>query len=137
MTPNPEGSAGATDAARSLQPSDAEIEAWAARERERRQQWLAGPSPEQAAVAVGHERERGEAELGRAYERWDPEFDPARLAQRFLRTTQLVAEGAVSLLLHVSVRDVRERLVHAGLEWEEEFFDEPVPRRSKRHKRAP
>ena len=41
-----------------MYPTDDEIKAWAARERQRREQWAKGPSPEQAALAVLHERER-------------------------------------------------------------------------------
>jgi hypothetical protein len=126
LTPQPEEPAAATDAAGSVEPSEAEIEAWAARERERRQQWLSGPTAEQAAVAVIRERERREPERVRAYDTWESDFDAARLLQRLLRTTQLVAEGTVSLLLHLSVRDVRKRLVQAGLDWEEELFEDPM-----------
>jgi len=129
LTPQPEEPAGAPDAAQSLEPSEAEIEAWAARERERRQQWLRGPTAEQAAVAVIRERERREPERVRAYDTWEADVDAARLVQRLLRTTQLVAEGTVSLLLRLSVRDVGKRLVQAGLDWEAELFEDPVSKR--------
>src|SRR5690349_6028796 len=59
----------------SLEPTEAEIEAWAERERERRQRWLSGPTPEQAAVAMIRARERREPEPDRAYDTWDAEFD--------------------------------------------------------------
>ena len=126
MTPQPEEPAGATDAVGSLEPSEAEIELWAARERERRQQWLSGPSAEQAAVALIREREHPEPERVRAYDTWESDFDAARLLQRLLRTTQLLAEGTVSLLLDLSVRDVRKRLVQAGLDWEQKVFEDPM-----------
>ena len=126
LTPHPEDSAAAPDAGSSPQDIDAEVEAWATRERERRQQWLRGPTLEQAAVAMLRERERRELEGGRANDTRHSDFDAARLIQRLVRTTQLAAEGAVSLLLHVSVRDVRDRLVDAGLEWEEGLFTEEV-----------
>jgi len=113
----------------SLDPTDAEIEAWAERERQRRQQWLSGPTPEQAAVAAIYEHERGEPPIEQAYDTSDDDFDPSRVVQRLVRTTQLAAEGALSLLLHFSLSDVRERLVHAGLDWEEELFEEPTRRR--------
>ena len=126
MTPQPEEPAGATDATGSLEPSEAEIEAWAVRERERRRQWLVGPTLEQAAVAVIRERELRTPEYVRTYETWESDFDASRLLQRLLRTTQLAAEGTVSLLLHLSVRDVRKRLVQAGLDWEEQLFEDPT-----------
>ena len=62
---------------------------WAARERERRQQWLSGPSAEQAAVALIREREHPEPERVRAYDTWESDFDAARLLQRLLRTVGL------------------------------------------------
>jgi len=39
-------------------PTDAEIEAWAVRERQRREQWARGPTPEQTALWAIRERER-------------------------------------------------------------------------------
>jgi hypothetical protein len=107
----------------SLTPSDAEIEAWAARERRRRQQWLSGPTPEQAAVSVSRERERVDAERGRTHRgRGSDDDDAVWLVRRSLRTAQLAAEGAMSLLWNVSLREVHQRLVQAGLEWEEELL---------------
>jgi hypothetical protein len=121
MTSQAEGSASGSDLAHSLAPSEAEIEAWAAHERKRRQQWLSGPTPEQAAVAASREREAIEADSGRAHTTRGSDIDATRLVQRSMRTAQLALEGAMNLLLHVSLRDARERLVQAGLDWEEEF----------------
>ena len=128
MTFQSERSASGTDPADSLAPSEAEIEAWAARERTRRQQWLSGPTPEQAAVAASREREGVEPDFVPAHRKHVSDMDAARLVQRSMRTAQLAAEGAMSLLLHVSLTDVRQRLVQAGLDWEEEFQD-PTHRR--------
>ncbi len=125
MTSQSQRATGGPHVARSLAPSDAEVEAWAARERERRQRWLSGPTPEQAAVAFSRERERVEAELGHAHSRRGSDFDAAWLVQRSLRSAQLAAEGAMNLLLHVSLKDVRKRLVQAGLDWEQELFQDP------------
>jgi hypothetical protein len=50
----------------------------------------------------------------------------------FARTTQLACEGAVSLLLKTSVREVWDQLVRAGLEWEDEFTRVPEHRRTRR-----
>jgi hypothetical protein len=107
----------------------AEIEAWASRERERRRQWLSGPTPEQAAVAIIGERDRQQPEHIDASEPWSSDIEARQLVRRLLRTTQLVVEGSVSLLLHLSLEDVRKRLVQAGLEWEEQSFEEPTQRR--------
>jgi len=50
----------------------------------------------------------------------------------FARTTQLACEGAVSLLLRASVREVWDQLVRAGLDWEDEFTRVPEHRRTRR-----
>lgn len=129
MSSQAERAADGSHAARSLAPTDAEIEAWAAREHRRRQRWLSGPTPEQAAVSVRRERERVEAELGRSHNRGGSVYGAAWPVQRSLRAAQLVAEGAMSLLLHVSLRDVRRRLVQAGLDWEDELLQDTTRRR--------
>ncbi len=54
----------------------------------------------------------------------------------FARTTQLACEGAVSLLLRTSVREMWDQLVRAGLEWEDEFTRVPEHRRLQRTERA-
>ena len=46
-----------------LEPTDAEIEAWAEDERRRRQTWVQGPTPEERAAYASRERERRLAEL--------------------------------------------------------------------------
>lgn len=128
MTSEAERFAEGSDAGRSQAPTDAEIEAWAARERARRQQRLSGPTPEQAAVAMSRERERAEARLARAHATRGSDLDAGWLVQRSLRTALLAAEGAMSLLVNTSLRGVRERLTQAGLDWEEELRD-PARRR--------
>src|SRR3954447_19729544 len=128
MRSEAERSAEESDAGRLESPSDAEIEAWAARERARRQQWLSGPTPEQAAVAMSREREGAEARLARAHAKRGSALDAGRLVQHSLRTVLLATEGAMSLLANTSLRDVRERLTQAGLDWEEELRN-PTGRR--------
>jgi len=106
-----------TDKAAELEPTQAEIDAWAAKERERRQAWLDGPSPEEReAYALRLRRRRladtfdeGEAMLA----------DSVRRGMRLGREGQLAAEGAVALLYRHSRRTLAE-LVRAGREWEEE-----------------
>ena len=103
MTSEAERSAEESDAGRTQAPSDAEIEAWAARERARRQQWLTGPTPEQAAVAMSRERELAEARLARGHATRGSDVDARWLVQRSLRTALLAAEGAMSLLANMSL----------------------------------
>jgi hypothetical protein len=48
------------------------------------------------------------------------------------RATQLACEGALSLLFRTSLRDVLDRLVAAGIEWEDEFTRVPADRGGQR-----
>jgi len=106
-----------TEKAEGLEPTQAEIDAWVAKERERRQAWLNGPTPEEReAYALRlHQRrladtfDEGEAML----------TDSVRRGMRLGREGQLAAEGAVALLYRYSRRTLAE-LVRAGREWEEE-----------------
>jgi len=106
-----------TDKAEGIEPTQAEIDAWVAKERERRQAWLNGPTPEEReAYALRlHQRrladtfDEGEAML----------TDSVRRGMRLGREGQLAAEGAVALLYRYSRRTLAE-LVRAGREWEEE-----------------
>jgi len=113
-----------------VEPSQAEIERWAALERERREAWLRGPSEAQKAAWAERERMRRSAEMGRVSLRLPtPSGDTLRLAQYAVREAQLAAEGALSLLFRLSVRDVVDQLVQAGREWEDEYTNRPVRRR--------
>ena len=75
MTLQPNWSTVGSDDPVDVGPSDAEIEAWAVRERQRREQWLSGPTPEQAAVWAARERER---RLGRSRRRAPPTLAGSR-----------------------------------------------------------
>jgi len=48
------------------------------------------------------------------------------------RATQLACEGALSLLFRTSLRDVLDRLVVAGIEWEDEYTRVPGGRGGQR-----
>lgn len=106
-----------TDKAADLEPTQAEIDAWVAKERARRQAWLNGPSPEEREAYALRLRQRriadtfdeGEAML----------TDSVRRGMRLGREGQLAAEGAVALLYRYSRRTLAE-LIRAGREWEEE-----------------
>jgi hypothetical protein len=106
-----------TDEAAGLEPTQAEIDAWVAKERERRQAWLNGPSAEEREAYALRLRQRrladtfdeGEAMLA----------DSVRRGMRLGREGQLAAEGAAALLYRYSRRTFAE-LVRAGREWEEE-----------------
>ena len=106
-----------TDEGAGLEPTQAEIDAWVAKERERRQAWLNGPSAEEREAYARRLRQRrladtfdeGEAMLA----------DSVRRGMRLGREGQLAAEGAAALLYRYSRRTFAE-LVRAGREWEEE-----------------
>jgi hypothetical protein len=101
-----------------LDPSEAEVEEWAARERQRREAWLSGPTQEERAAWARRERDRRLAESPAA----QPEqsaAEPERRRQRYVREGQLAAEGALSLFLTWSRRGL-DLLVQKGREWEDE-----------------
>src|SRR5262249_6617314 len=78
-----------------FEPTSAEIEAWADKERQRRQAWLSGPSEDERAAFVRRERAR------RAMRSETLEMRAAGMARRsrrYGRDSQLAAEGAASLL---------------------------------------
>ena len=101
----------------SLEPSQAEIDAWVERERARRKAWLEGPSEDERADYASHLRRRRLAET----------FDDGELliqermrqGLRYSREAQLAAEGAMTLLYRWS-RQTFAELIKAGREWEEE-----------------
>jgi hypothetical protein len=128
--PSQSGDAQEPDVSLGTEPTDAEIEAWAARERERREAWLHGPTQAQKLDWAERERARrmGERSLA-AFRLPAPSPDAVRLAQHYMRDMQLATEGAFSLLLNVSVRDVFDQLIRAGREWEDEYTSRPVRRR--------
>jgi hypothetical protein len=111
------------------EPSEAEIEEWAAHERQRREAWLKGPTEEQKASWARRERERRLAELEGSAQARRFVAEQSRLFQRTVREAQLAAEGAVSLLFKLSLSDAFEQLVRAGRDWEEEFTSAPTRRR--------
>jgi hypothetical protein len=112
-------------------PTEAEVEGWAQQERERREAWLQGPTQAQKSDWAARERTRRVAEtsLKGAITRLAPGESPLFLMQRYAREAQLAAEGAMSLVLSVSVREVVDNLVQAGRDWEEEYTSRPVRRR--------
>ncbi len=100
-----------------LDPTPEEIEAWAERERKRREEWLQGPDEDERAAFARRVRQRRIARLYRDPGEIDA-FELAREMARYPREAQLAAEGAMSLLW----RWYRHRMaefVEAGREWEE------------------
>ena len=108
--------AGADDPS-ALEPTQAEIDAWAARERQRREAWLNGPSPEERADYARRIRQRRVAD---AFDDGESRVaEGVQLGVRFGREAQLAAEGALSIFYRWS-RERMSEFVRAGREWEEE-----------------
>ena len=99
------------------EPTQAEIEEWAAAERARREAWLRGPSPEEREAYALRLRQR---RLADTFDEGEAILtDTVRRGMRLGREGQLAAEGAVALMFRYSRRTLAE-LVRAGREWEEE-----------------
>jgi hypothetical protein len=106
-----------SDAQDPFEPSEAEIDDWAARERKRREAWLKGPTAEERAEYAHRVRQR---RLAEAFDEGEARIaEGVRMGIRAGRETQLAAEGAVSVFYRWSRRTFEE-LVRAGREWEEE-----------------
>jgi hypothetical protein len=99
------------------EPTQAEIDAWAAEERARREAWLKGPTAEERAAYAKRLRHRRLADTFDEGEQMIDEW--GRRGLRLGREGQLAAEGAVALFYRFSRRTFAE-LVKAGREWEEE-----------------
>ena len=109
------------------EPNSADVEEWATRERARRQAWLSGPTDVEKAQWAQREHERRSLRLDSPLRRAGT--NPSRLVQRYMREFQLATEGAVSMLLNLSVSDAFDALVQAGRDWEDEFASMPPRRR--------
>jgi hypothetical protein len=110
------------------EPTQAEIDEWAARERQRREAWVKGPTAEEREDYAKRVRQR---RLAEAFDEGEARIaESVRLGMRAGRETQLAAEGAMALLYRFSRRTFHE-LVEAGREWEEETT---LPTRGRRVK---
>ena len=116
----------AADDAAPSEPTQAEIDAWAAEERARREAWLKGPTAEERAAYAKRLRHRRLADTFDEGEQMIDEW--GRRGLRLGREGQLAAEGAVALFYRFSRRTFAE-LVKAGRELEE---DTALPSRRRR-----
>ena len=100
-----------------LEPTQAEIDAWAAEERARRQAWLKGPTDEERAAYARRARTR---RLAETFDEGEERIERGvRQGVRMGRETQLAAEGAMFVFFRWYRRTFRD-LVQAGRAWEEE-----------------
>ncbi len=101
----------------SVEPTQAEVDAWAARERARREAWVQGPTDEERAAYAKGLRNR---KLSDAFDDSEHRLEASvRRGLQYGREGQLAAEGAVSLVYRWS-RQTYAALIRAGREWEEE-----------------
>jgi hypothetical protein len=108
------------------EPTQAEIDAWVAEERARREAWLKGPTADERAAFAKRLRHR---RLADTFDEGEQRLDEGmRRGLRYGREAQLAAEGAMALLYRFSRRTFAE-LVKAGREWEE---DTALPSRRRR-----
>jgi hypothetical protein len=108
------GSTAASDPRR-VEASDAEVEAWAERERQRRKRWLEGPTAEERAAYARRHRDTRLLAIER-----DADDLSIRMRVPSPRDAMFVAEGAASLMWKWSQRQIAN-LERAGREWEEQM----------------
>ena len=114
------------DDANAIEPTQAEIDEWVAREKERRQAWLNGPTETERMEYAQRLRQR---RLAEAFDEGEARIaESLRLGMRYGRETQLAAEGAMALFYRFSRRTMTE-LIRAGRDWEEETT---IPNRRRR-----
>jgi len=101
-----------------LEPTQAELDDWAERERKRRQEWLQGPTEEERSEWAQRERMRRLSQLSDE-DRQAVIAEWTRQAVRYPREMQLAAEGMFSLFYQWSRRQMAE-FVRAGRDWEEQ-----------------
>jgi hypothetical protein len=101
-----------------LEPTEAELDDWAARERKRRQEWLEGPTEEERSEWAQRERMRRLSQLSDE-DRQAVIAEWTRQAVRYPREMQLAAEGMFSLFYRWSRRQMAD-FVRAGRDWEEQ-----------------
>jgi hypothetical protein len=105
------------DVPNGLDPTQAEIDEWAAREKRRREAWLSGPSPDERAEYARQVRQR---RVSDAFDEGESRVsEGVQLGVRYGREAQLAAEGAMTLFYRWSRRRMAD-LIRAGREWEEE-----------------
>jgi hypothetical protein len=99
------------------EPTQAEIDEWAAQERARREAWLRGPTEEERAAYAKRLRHR---RLAETFDESEHRLEESmRRGLHYGREGQLAAEGAMTLFYRWS-RHMFAELVRAGREWEEE-----------------
>lgn len=110
------------------EPTDPEVDAWAEREKNRREAWLAGPSD--AEKREWSRRQRELSELRETYGASDePDSELEReLERRLRRDLHLARAGILGLFLNLPY-SVGAKLIRSGLDAQYNYYTEPAFRR--------
>lgn len=109
-------------------PTDHEVDDWVAREKKRREEWLAGPTEDEKLK--WRRRQRQIKELRELYDELD-EHDLAlerRLEHRLRRDAYLAGAGAFDWLVNLPPR-LGAKLIRSGLDAQYDYYTEPASRR--------
>ena len=117
------------------EPTDQEVEEWAAREKKRREAWLAGPTEADKREWSRHQRHLGE--LRELYGASDEPDSELQLERRLRRDADLARAGAFDLLVNwpdrLGVKNWPHRLgaklIRSGLDAQYDYYTEPAFRR--------
>ena len=110
------------------EPTDQEVDAWAEREKNRREAWLAGPSEEEKREWSRRQRELNAVrELYGASDEPDSELE-RELEQRLRRDAHLARAGILGLFLNLPY-SVGAKLIRSGLDAQYDYYTEPAFRR--------
>ena len=103
------------------EPTDQEVEAWAKREKNRREDWLAGPS--EAEKHEWSRRQREFSELRDLYGASDePDSEVEReLERRLRRDLHLARAGILGLFLNLPY-SVGAKLIRSGLDAQYDYY---------------
>ena len=110
------------------EPTNHEVDDWVAREKKRREEWLAGPTEDEKLE--WRRRQRQLKELRELYDELD-EHDLAlerRLERRLRRDAYLAGAGAFDWLVNLPPR-LAAKLIRSGLDAQYDYYTEPASRR--------
>jgi hypothetical protein len=110
------------------EPTDHEVDDWAARQKKRREEWLAGPTEDEKLE--WRRRQRHIKELRELYDELD-EHDlvlERRLEHRLRREAYLAGAGAFDWLVNLPPR-LAAKLIRSGLDAQYDYYTEPASRR--------
>ncbi len=110
------------------EPTDQEVEDWAAREKKRREAWVAGPSDAEKRDWSRHQQHIKEMrEFYGASDESDQELE--RQLERRLRRDAYLARAGIAGLLFSWPHRLGAKLIRSGLDAQYDYYTEPSSRR--------